>query len=139
MHPGTVTVLVPDVIADQRGYCMETFRADAFRALGLPCEFLQDEQSWSRKGVARGLHFQWNPPMAKLDALDRASGERPESEHLTPTPKDIESFLKRVSAGESKQYQAVGEGEDIRLASPGLTGAALAAHGRVVHLSAFAT
>jgi len=34
MHPGAVTVLVPDVIADERGYFMETFRADAFRALG---------------------------------------------------------------------------------------------------------
>lgn len=74
-----------------------------------------------------------------LDALDRASGEHPGDEKPTPpNPSDVESFLQRVSAGEAKQYPALGEGEDIRLTSPGLTAAALAAHGRVVHLSAFA-
>lgn len=45
---------------------METFRADQFRELGLPWEFPQDNHSRSAKGVLRGLHFQWDPPMGKL-------------------------------------------------------------------------
>jgi hypothetical protein len=75
-----------------------------------------------------------------LDALDRAGsvcekGEKPSSD---AGPNDVEAFLQKVSAGETKQYAAVGEGDDIRLANIGLTGAALAARGRVIHLSAFA-
>ena len=65
-HLGAVVVLVPDVLRDTRGYFMETFRSDQFRDLGLPSEFVQENQSWSRKGVVRGLHFQWDPPMSKL-------------------------------------------------------------------------
>ena len=65
-HLGDVVVLAPDVYEDPRGYFMETFHAGQFRALGLPEEFPQDNQSHSRKGVIRGLHFQWDPPMGKL-------------------------------------------------------------------------
>ena len=65
-HLGDAVVLVPDAFEDERGYFMETFRADQFRALGLPAEFPQDNQSRSRRGVVRGLHFQWDPPMGKL-------------------------------------------------------------------------
>lgn len=65
-HLGDVVVLVPQVFEDERGFFMETFRADRFKALGLPYEFLQDNHSRSGKGVVRGLHFQWNPPMGKL-------------------------------------------------------------------------
>jgi dTDP-4-dehydrorhamnose 3,5-epimerase len=72
-HLGAIVVLVPDVISDNRGHFMETYRADKFRELGLPGEFVQDNQSWSRKGVIRGLHFQWTPPMAKLMRV--AAGE----------------------------------------------------------------
>lgn len=63
---GDVVVLAPDVFGDQRGFFMETFRADHFRALGLPDGFPQDNQSRSQRGVVRGLHFQWDPPMGKL-------------------------------------------------------------------------
>lgn len=59
-------MLVPDVFEDERGFFMETFRADQFRDLGLPTEFVQDNHSRSKKGVLRGLHFQWDPPMGKL-------------------------------------------------------------------------
>lgn len=61
-----VVVIVPDVFQDSRGFFMETFRADQFRELGLPVEFVQDNHSRSTKGVVRGLHFQWEPPMGKL-------------------------------------------------------------------------
>jgi dTDP-4-dehydrorhamnose 3,5-epimerase len=63
---GDAAVLVPSVFEDQRGFFMEAFRADQFKALGLPDHFSQDNHSRSSKGVLRGLHFQWDPPMAKL-------------------------------------------------------------------------
>jgi dTDP-4-dehydrorhamnose 3,5-epimerase len=65
-HLGEVAVLVPDVFQDSRGFFMETFRTDQFKQLGLPTEFVQDNHSRSARGVLRGLHFQWDPPMGKL-------------------------------------------------------------------------
>ena len=61
-----VTVLVPEVFQDSRGFFMETYREDQFEELGLPTRFVQDNHSRSSKGVLRGLHFQWEPPMGKL-------------------------------------------------------------------------
>lgn len=63
---GDVVVLASAAIDDERGFFMETFHRGQFRALGLPVEFPQDNQSRSRRGVIRGLHFQWDPPMGKL-------------------------------------------------------------------------
>ena len=45
---------------------METYREDQFGQLGLPTRFVQDNHSRSSRGVLRGLHFQWDPPMGKL-------------------------------------------------------------------------
>jgi dTDP-4-dehydrorhamnose 3,5-epimerase len=59
-------VLVPEIFKDSRGFFSETYRADKFRELGLPYEFVQDNHSGSERGVVRGLHFQWEPPMGKL-------------------------------------------------------------------------
>ncbi|HXX44127.1 MAG TPA: dTDP-4-dehydrorhamnose 3,5-epimerase [Candidatus Acidoferrales bacterium] len=61
-----VVVVVPDIFQDERGFFMETFREDKFKANGLPVQFVQDNHSRSVKGVVRGLHFQWEPPMGKL-------------------------------------------------------------------------
>lgn len=61
-----VVVIVPDIFQDSRGFFMETFREDKFKELGLPTRFVQDNHSRSIKGVVRGLHFQWAPPMGKL-------------------------------------------------------------------------
>ena len=65
-HLNGVVVLQPEVSEDERGFFLEAFRADQFRVLGLPDNFVQDNHSRSQKGVLRGLHFQWQPPMAKL-------------------------------------------------------------------------
>lgn len=65
-HLKDVVVLVPEIFQDSRGFFMETFREDQFKALGLPAHFVQDNHSRSVKGVVRGLHFQWDPPMGKL-------------------------------------------------------------------------
>lgn len=61
-------VFVIDVktYGDQRGYFMETYKKADFDAAGLEYEFVQDNQSSSRKGVLRGLHFQKTFPQAKL-------------------------------------------------------------------------
>jgi dTDP-4-dehydrorhamnose 3,5-epimerase len=61
-----VVVLVPDIFRDARGFFMETFREDLFPTNGLPIHFVQDNHSRSTRGVLRGLHFQWDPPMGKL-------------------------------------------------------------------------
>jgi dTDP-4-dehydrorhamnose 3,5-epimerase len=66
-----VVVLQPEVFQDERGFFSETFRADQFAELGLPTEFVQDNHSGSVKNVVRGLHFQWDPPMAKLMRVTR--------------------------------------------------------------------
>jgi dTDP-4-dehydrorhamnose 3,5-epimerase len=63
---GDVVVVVPEVFRDSRGFFTETYREDQFAKLGLPTRFVQDNHSRSTKGVVRGLHFQWEPPMGKL-------------------------------------------------------------------------
>jgi dTDP-4-dehydrorhamnose 3,5-epimerase len=63
---GDVVVLEPEAFRDSRGFFTETYREDQFAKLGLPTRFVQDNHSRSTKGVVRGLHFQWDPPMGKL-------------------------------------------------------------------------
>jgi dTDP-4-dehydrorhamnose 3,5-epimerase len=65
-HLEDVVVLETQLFEDSRGFFMEVFRADQFKALGLPSAFVQDNHSRSSQGVVRGLHFQWKPPMGKL-------------------------------------------------------------------------
>lgn len=70
---GDVVVVIPTILGDDRGFFMETYRQDNFRELGLPTEFVQDNHSRSSKGVLRGLHFQWEPAMAKLMRVTRGA------------------------------------------------------------------
>ena len=51
---------------DNRGYFMETYKEKVFKEAGLNYDFVQDNQSKSKKGVLRGLHFQKTFPQAKL-------------------------------------------------------------------------
>jgi dTDP-4-dehydrorhamnose 3,5-epimerase len=53
--------IIPRIFEDDRGYFYETYNVDLFRANGIPVDFLQDNQSFSKKGVVRGLHFQRAP------------------------------------------------------------------------------
>jgi dTDP-4-dehydrorhamnose 3,5-epimerase len=59
-------VLEPRVFGDDRGFFLETFNAQRFANHQLPCAFLQDNLSFSRRGVLRGLHFQNPEPQGKL-------------------------------------------------------------------------
>ena len=68
-HPTEIPgVYIIDVktYGDRRGYFMETYKESDFREAGLNYTFVQDNQSASRKGVLRGLHFQKQHPQAKL-------------------------------------------------------------------------
>lgn len=68
--PGCL-VLRPEFFQDQRGFFLEVYRQDVFRAAGLPDNFVQLNHSRSAKNVIRGLHFQWDPPMGKLMRVTR--------------------------------------------------------------------
>ncbi|MGH9642525.1 MAG: dTDP-4-dehydrorhamnose 3,5-epimerase [Terriglobales bacterium] len=68
-----IAVIVPHVHRDDRGFFAEVYRDDQFAAIGLPVKFVQDNHSFSRKGVVRGLHFQWEPPMGKLMRVTRGT------------------------------------------------------------------
>ena len=59
-------VITPAVFGDERGYFMETYNYNDFKEAGIPDVFVQDNQSASKKGVLRGLHFQKDYPQGKL-------------------------------------------------------------------------
>ena len=88
--------LIPRIFEDERGHFYESYNKPLFVSLGLPMDFVQDNQSFSVKGVLRGLHMQ-NEPFAqgKLvrvisgQVLDVAVDLRPNS----PTFGQYETFL----------------------------------------------
>lgn len=61
-----VIIIEPKKYGDNRGYFMETYKEAYFNAAGITNVFVQDNQSKSKKGVLRGLHFQKKFPQAKL-------------------------------------------------------------------------
>ena len=69
-----VWLITPQVFPDDRGEFLETWRADQFRDLGIDVDFAQDNQSLSRRGVLRGLHYQIAPD-AQAKLVGAAVGE----------------------------------------------------------------
>ena len=63
--------LAPTVHGDDRGFFVETFRADTARRHGIPTDFVQDNHSRSRQGTLRGIHFQTHPGQGKLVRVSR--------------------------------------------------------------------
>ncbi len=61
-----VYIIESKIFGDERGYFTETYRKNDFDDAGLVYDFVQDNQSRSKKGVLRGLHFQKKYPQAKL-------------------------------------------------------------------------
>lgn len=59
-------IITPQVFEDARGYFVETYQYNDFKEAGIPQVFVQDNQSASRRGVLRGLHFQKEFPQDKL-------------------------------------------------------------------------
>ena len=62
-----VKIIEPDISGDARGYFFESWNAAKYKALGIDCNWLQDNESGSHYGVLRGLHYQLAPyTQAKL-------------------------------------------------------------------------
>lgn len=61
-----VYIIEPKVFGDNRGYFFESYNEKEFKENGLDYTFVQDNESKSKKGVLRGLHFQKTYPQAKL-------------------------------------------------------------------------
>jgi len=61
-----VLLIEPQVFGDERGFFLETFNAKRYAELGISETFVQDNHSYSAKGVLRGLHFQKQFPQGKL-------------------------------------------------------------------------
>ena len=59
-------IITPSVFGDSRGYSMETYNYNDYKEAGIDQVFVQDNQSASKKGVLRGLHFQIDFPQDKL-------------------------------------------------------------------------
>ncbi len=61
-----VKIIEPNLYGDERGYFMEVYQAQAYADAGIDTNFVQDNQSGSRRNTLRGLHFQLHHPQAKL-------------------------------------------------------------------------
>ena len=59
-------IIEPKVFGDNRGYFMESYSKKDFAEAGLTMEFVQDNESRSKKGVLRGMHFQTKHTQGKL-------------------------------------------------------------------------
>jgi dTDP-4-dehydrorhamnose 3,5-epimerase len=68
-----LALLTPAKHGDDRGFFMETYRADAWAAQGVATDFVQDNHSRSRRGTVRGMHFQLSPGQGKLVRVARGA------------------------------------------------------------------
>jgi dTDP-4-dehydrorhamnose 3,5-epimerase len=66
--------LIPTVFEDPRGYFFESFKKDALKNEGIDVDWIQENQSFSKKGTVRGLHFQ-RPPFAQAKLVKVVSGK----------------------------------------------------------------
>jgi dTDP-4-dehydrorhamnose 3,5-epimerase len=119
-----VLVLRPRVHPDDRGWFMESYRIDRYRDVGIADPFVQDNHSRSSKGVVRGLHFQWDPPMGKLMrvTVGRAFVVAVDLRHGSPTLGrwhgcEISSEDKRqvwAPAGFARGFCALSDGVEVQ-------------------------
>lgn len=105
-HLNGLVVIKPEVFEDDRGFFMETYRKDQFKEIGLPSDFVQDNHSRSSKGVVRGLHFQWEPPMGKLMRVTFGSAFLVAVDIRKNSPSFGKWYGEEVSAKNKKQIWA---------------------------------
>jgi dTDP-4-dehydrorhamnose 3,5-epimerase len=96
-------VIEPKVLGDERGYFMETYHYEDFKAAGLSMVFVQDNQSMSRKGVLRGLHFQKTHPQGKLVRV------------LSGSVYDVAVDLRKASKTYGQHYGVILTGENKKM------------------------
>lgn len=130
-----VLVLEHEVFRDERGFFMEAYRADHFAAyadLGLPESFVQLNHSRSARGVTRGLHFQWQPPMGKfmrvprgeafLVAVDIRPGSPTLGRYESITASDENHLALWAPASFARGFCALSEPTDIEYLTTGVYG-----------------
>lgn len=66
-----VLLIEPDMFADERGFFLESFQAERYRAAGIADNFVQDNHSRSTGGVLRGLHFRVKHPQTQIVTVMR--------------------------------------------------------------------
>ena len=104
-----LVVIEPRVYGDERGFFLETYHRDSFYDGGVKVDFVQDNQSHSRKGVLRGMHFQVNHPQGKLvrvisgEVFDAAVDMRKDS----PT---FSKWFGILLSGDNKRMMYIPEG-----------------------------
>ncbi len=125
-----VLEIVLDVHADERGFLVETFRADRFEAAGLEHRFAQDNAARSRKGALRGLHFQRSPGQGKLIrvtrgavfdvAVDVRAGSKTFGRFVSRRLEEDDGRLLYLPPGFAHGYQALSDTVDLayKLTSP---------------------
>jgi dTDP-4-dehydrorhamnose 3,5-epimerase len=69
-----LVIIHPTVFEDERGYFMESYNQQKLEEAGIHIPFLQDNQSFSKRGTLRGLHYQ-NPPYAQTKLVRVLEGE----------------------------------------------------------------
>lgn len=115
--PGLLLVEL-DVKGDSRGFFVERFQTERFRAAGLPTDFFQDNHSRSAPGVLRGLHYQHAPTQGKLvgvargRVMDVAVDLRPTSptfgRHQAVELSDLNGRLLWIPAGFAHGFAVLG-------------------------------
>jgi dTDP-4-dehydrorhamnose 3,5-epimerase len=103
---GVLVLSHPDLFEDERGFFLEVFRADEYARIGLPTVFLQENHSRSKRGVLRGLHFQWDQPMAKLMRVTYGSAFMVAVDIRKGSPTLGQWFGTEISAQNKKQLWA---------------------------------
>ncbi len=61
-----IILVQPQTFQDERGFFMETYHARRYEEIGIPAKFIQDNHSYSRQGVLRGMHYQIRKAQGKL-------------------------------------------------------------------------
>lgn len=69
-----LVIIEPAVFEDERGYFFESYNKIKLESLGITIDFVQDNQSFSKRGTLRGLHYQ-NPPFAQTKLVRVLQGE----------------------------------------------------------------
>lgn len=104
-----VFIIEPTVFGDDRGYFMETYQYNDFKEAGIDVTFVQDNQSKSKKGVLRGLHFQKQFPQSKLVRV--ISGEVYDvAVDLRPGSKTYGKYVGVVLSAENKRQFFIPKG-----------------------------
>ncbi|MEO8582054.1 MAG: dTDP-4-dehydrorhamnose 3,5-epimerase [Patescibacteria group bacterium] len=97
-----VLIIQPDIFGDERGYFYETYHKVKFVEHGITEEFIQDNQSFSEKGIVRGLHFQ-KPPTSQSKLVRVISGEVYDvAVDLRPTSPTFGNWFGIYLSGENK-------------------------------------